>query len=620
MVRALSLLSLLTLTAVLVAAEPPLRATPLDAAGTAARWAALLGDRDYHTREQASRELDALGEAALPALDKVIATGTPEAVGRATALATRIAARAENARAIAPKVVDIDLTDEPFGTALAEIQKQTGYQIRINGNQAVLGKKGDFSAKKEPFWVALDRLAALTGLEIESAAGLNAPVNVNRDLLAEQARMRLQVERDLLQARLNQAKVVKDVLLKQEAVTAQALARLTDELRKEKGPVVEKAIADVRKKLEANAAEIADLEKQFAAATAQPPPAGTVVLRAAGAAKSPTAVAGAVRLHATPFPGQSAQVSSEVIPLLITATPEPSFRWVRTTETIVTKATTPDGRVVGYDPTAAIPSVDASQQYEQQLQLGFRGRGRIRRGYYVEPTRLDVLGGYSPTAHQSLIRLSVPGGAAVTKLATVEGLMRAKAWTQPEAVAVVKSLSGEAVRVFGPNGVSLMAKLSPDPNDTSAHYLDVELVYDTTEVSPQARSSANDPLYLEQLPGGGVRAVRPRGGRPTARGNPQGLTLTDGAGNEFSLSLRMAETTALSFDPFSGGNRLLKMKQQYIVRPAKADTGAPARLTFNAIRLREVDLPFKLTDVSVSAGTLDPKAVAPGRDYIEIER
>lgn len=620
MVRVLSLLLLLTGAVAVAVGEPPLRATPLDAAGAAARWAGQLGDRDYHTRERASRELDALGEAAMPALDRVIATGTPEAVGRAQNLAARIAARAENARAIAPKVVDIDRTDEPYGTILAEFQKQTGYQIRINGNQAVLGKKGDFTAKKEPFWVALERFTALTGLEVESAAGLNAPVNVSRDLLAEQAQMRLQVERDRLQARLAQAKVAKEVLQKQEAAAMQALARLTDELRKEKGPVVEKAIADVRKMLEANAAEIADLEKQFAAATALPPLAGTIVLRAAGPTKMPATVAGAVRIHATPFPGQAAQVSSEVLPLLLTATPEPSLRWVRTTEVIITNATTPDGRRIGFDPTAAIPSVDASRQQEE-LMLGFRGgrRGLRRGGYYVEPTRQDVLGGYSPTAFQTIIRLNTPRGAAVSKLATVEGLMRAKVWTQPEAVATIKALSGEDTRVFGPNGVSLQAKLSPDPNDTSAHYLDVELVYDTTEVSPQTKSSGTDPLYLEQLPGGGVRAVRPRT-RPTTRGNPQGLSVTDRAGNEFNLSLRMAETTSLSYDPFTGSNRLIKLKQQYIVRAAKSDTGAPARLAFTAIRLREVDLPFKLTDVPVAAGTMDPNSVPVAPAYPVYDR
>ena len=77
------------------------------------------------------------------------------------------------------------------------------------------------------------------------------------------------------------------------------------------------------------------------------------------------------------------------------------------------------------------------------------------------------------------------------------------------------------------------------------------------------------------------------------------------------MSLRMAETTAVSYDPYTGGIRVSKQKQQYIVRPSKADQGPATRLTFSAIRMREVDLPFKLTDVPVAAGTLDPKLAVP---------
>ena len=608
MLRALASLSLLALVAAVVAAEPPLKATPLGEAGPAAKWAEQLGDRDYQTRERAGKELDALGEAALPALDKVIAAGTPEAVRRAIALAGRIQARADTARAVAAKLVDVSLDDQPFGSVLLEFQKQTGYHFRMNGDQAVLGKKGNFVAKKEPFWVALDRFAADCGLEFDSAAGYNVPVNVPRDQLAEQERMRRQVDRDRIQVQLSQIKVQLSVLKNQEAATAKLLAKLEDADRKEKGAAMEKQLATLKKQIEATAVEIASLEVQYKFATAMPPPAGTIVLRPASSPKPPTVcVVGAIRLQPTAFAGQLPQVSSEVIPLVLTATPEPSLRWVRTTETLITKATTPDGRVLAYDPTAASPTTDGYYPEQQLRQLG---RRRFKGEYYGEPVRTDVLGGFAPTPMQSLVRLHMPAGAAVTKLATVEGVMRAKLWGQPETVAAIKSLSGEAARVYGPNNVFLEAKLSPDPNDKTARYLDVELVYDATEVSPQAGSPSGDPLYLEPMPGGGVRALRPRL-QPAIRGNPQGLSLTDDSGVEFGMSLRMAETTSLSYDPFTGGNRVLKMKQQYIVRPSKADQGPATRLTFTAIRMREVDLPFKLTDVPVAAGTLDPKLAVP---------
>lgn len=618
MVRALASLPLLALVAVLAAAaEPPLKAIPLNAAGTAARWADRLGDRDYQTREQATKELDALGDAALPALDTVIATGTPEAVRRAALVGGRIRARAENARAIAPKVVDIDLTDESFGTAVAEFQKQTGYQIRVNGDQAILGKKGTFAADQEPFWTALDRFAAATGLEFDSAAGLNVPVNLPRDLQAEQELRFREVRRDAIQSQLAQLKVALNVLQNQVAATTKVLAKLTDEQRKEKGAATEKAVAELRTRIEVAETQVADLEKQFVAVTAMPPPAGTVVLRPAGSVKaSAAAVVGAVRVQAVPFPGQLPQVSREVIPLLLTATPEPSLRWVRTTDAIITKATTPDGRVLAYDPIASNPS--AAENFEE-LQIQRMGRGRRLREYYPMRARADILGGYSATPFQSLVRLVAPPGPAVTKLATVEGLLRAKVWGQPEAVVAIKGITGEAARVYGPSGVSLQAKLSPDPNDTTAQYLDLELVYDATEVSPRTDAAAADPVYIEQLPGGGIRTVRPRP-RAAVRGNPYGLTLTDDSGTEYGMSLRMAETSSLSYDPFSGGNRLLRMKQQYIVRPSKAGQGPPTRLTFTAVRMREVDLPFVLTDVPVALGTMDPTAVPVPPAYPTYDR
>lgn len=612
MSRVLAPLSLLAVATIGFAADPPLKATPVGAAGAAARWAEQLGDRDFQTRERASKELDTLGDDAVPALERVIASGPPEAVRRAIAVLRRIQTRGENARAIAPKLVDIDLDDKTLGTALGEFEKQTGYRIRVNGDQAVLSKKGTFTAKKEPFWVALDRFAAQAGLEFDSAAGLNVPVNMPRDMLAEQEMRQRQVERDLVQAQIGKAKVLLATLRNQEATIAKKLAGLKDDEKKEKGPALEAELAVLKKQIAVSAAEIDALERKFAAVTTAPPPAGTVVLRAAGSAKVSASVAGAVRIHATPFPGQLPQVSSEVIPLLLTATPEPSLRWVRATEAIITKATAPDGTVITYDPLAgSFAGANATQEEMMMRQMQQLGRrGRIRGEFYVEPTRVDMLGGFAPSGYQSLVRLNAPAKLAVTKLATVEGVVRAKVWGPPEAVASHKGLSAESVRVYGPGGVSLDAKLTVDPNDKAAYFLDVELVYDATEVSPQAGAPSSDPLYLEQGPGGRARPIRPTP-RPAIRANPQGLSVADADGNEYGMSLRMSESTSLSYDPFSGNNRLLRLKQQYIVRPSKADAGPPARLTFTAVRMREVDLPFKLTDVPVAAGTMDPKAVVP---------
>ena len=127
-----------------------------------------LGDRDFHVREAAGKQLDAFGETALPALKQIAATGSPEAVRRAQSLAQRIAARIENEKALAPKLVTLDLRDADFRTVADAIQKQTGYKLAID-DEVAPAKKVTIRLTKRPFWEAVAEVNRHFGLGVAGA-------------------------------------------------------------------------------------------------------------------------------------------------------------------------------------------------------------------------------------------------------------------------------------------------------------------------------------------------------------------------------------------------------------------------------------------------------------------
>jgi hypothetical protein len=120
---------------------------------------AQLGSKNYRLREAATKNLDAIGEAALEPLRKAVNNPDMEIADRAASLVTSIEQRAENARLIAPTYVDLTLKDSPVEYAVAELAKKSGYPIAVAGDKSKLaGRKVTLETGKVPFWKAFEML------------------------------------------------------------------------------------------------------------------------------------------------------------------------------------------------------------------------------------------------------------------------------------------------------------------------------------------------------------------------------------------------------------------------------------------------------------------------------
>jgi hypothetical protein len=144
-----------------------------DEADRLARLVTELGSPSYRQREAAGRELDALDEAALPALRHAAAGPDAEARHRAAELVARIEHRAQVRRVLAPTTVQLSFQDTPVADAVAELSRQSGYPLTV-GHTLPPGRRVTLQTGKVPFWEAFDRLCQAAGLA-EPGASLTVP-------------------------------------------------------------------------------------------------------------------------------------------------------------------------------------------------------------------------------------------------------------------------------------------------------------------------------------------------------------------------------------------------------------------------------------------------------------
>ena len=120
-----------------------------------------LGSRDFKTREGAGKALALRGEEALPALRKAMPHPDPEVRQRLS----QLIADTERSLLLAPKRVTLKLNQTPVREALAELARQSGYRIDLQGgprNQLVTLQLENVS-----FWEAFDKLCAQAGLVLQ---------------------------------------------------------------------------------------------------------------------------------------------------------------------------------------------------------------------------------------------------------------------------------------------------------------------------------------------------------------------------------------------------------------------------------------------------------------------
>ncbi|MCI0463458.1 MAG: hypothetical protein L0Z62_41500 [Gemmataceae bacterium] len=128
-----------------------------------------LGSSKFTERDKAKRELEALGEAALPALRKAVQSGDLETSRRAGELVKRLEQKITLDNLLAPKKLRLNVKDVPVPEAVAQLAKLSGYRIELMGDRAAMAnRKVTLDTGETTFWQALDQLCDKAGL-VETA-------------------------------------------------------------------------------------------------------------------------------------------------------------------------------------------------------------------------------------------------------------------------------------------------------------------------------------------------------------------------------------------------------------------------------------------------------------------
>jgi len=136
-----------------------------------------LGNDNFRQRDLATRELDAIGEPALDALHVAAKSSDMEVAERARLLVTRIEARLENARLIAPSFVELKFKQTPVEQAIAELAKNSGCTIVLDGDKSKLAERRvTLETGKITFWHALQLLCDKAGLSESNDRGTQTTV------------------------------------------------------------------------------------------------------------------------------------------------------------------------------------------------------------------------------------------------------------------------------------------------------------------------------------------------------------------------------------------------------------------------------------------------------------
>lgn len=130
-----------------------------------------LGSSKFAERERAAKELEAIGEPALPALRDVARNAEAgksqdlEVTRRAAEIQRRLEEKIATAQILAPKRVRLKLKDVSVLDAIKELENQSKYPIMVQGDSKLLAsKKITLDTGDTTFWEAFDQLCQKAGL------------------------------------------------------------------------------------------------------------------------------------------------------------------------------------------------------------------------------------------------------------------------------------------------------------------------------------------------------------------------------------------------------------------------------------------------------------------------
>ena len=127
-----------------------------------------LGDPHFQTREAAGKKLLSLGERALPALQAGLSSELPEIARRCEDLIPAVKHQIDADLILTPTFVDLPDGEQLVQRVFNSLSKQTPYQCRVEGDQAVLSDKVKLTGGVMTFWEAVQTVCEAAKLEVNS--------------------------------------------------------------------------------------------------------------------------------------------------------------------------------------------------------------------------------------------------------------------------------------------------------------------------------------------------------------------------------------------------------------------------------------------------------------------
>jgi hypothetical protein len=385
-----------------------------DRAATVAGLIDQLGHQEFAEREKASRDLEALGPAALEPLRQAARSDDPEVRRRAGDLVRRLEARLLSEKILAPTRVRLNYKDVPLRTAVEDLQRRTGLRLALHDPENKLAERRvTLDTGDAPLWEAFEEFCRKAGLvegesgEVKPGAAASAPA------VAPGVQAAMPV---FPGGPIQAAQVQVQVQAGGQAVT----------------------VATVRPVTAAAALTLAD---------GQPRPL-------------PTHVAGAVRVRALP-PGAAARLpkAAEELPVVLQLLPEPKLQWRNVLAVRLERAVDDQGQHLTRASSAG--------------NIGPRGRPPVE----VPTVRNSLDIPYQPLPAQAeRVALRLKKGERPSKrLRELSGTILAQVQTEPESLITVDRLLQSSGRTVKGEQGGVIRVVKADRADSGAVTLHVQV-------------------------------------------------------------------------------------------------------------------------------------------------
>jgi hypothetical protein len=577
-----------------------------------------MGSSDFEDREEAQKQLDAIGEPALEALKKAMSSEDTEVRRRAEELIKKIERRTESTKVLQPTKIHLVYKDTPLNEALADLRKKTGYNITLHDpDNKLKDRKVTVDTGEVAFWVAFDKFCAAAGLVDAKPEDLMPKVQPGQPgpggpVPPIQIQPVPPIKINPGVRPLPPQKDDTPAPPADEKPTPKPIKRVgAEELGAEEAPKTEPAQKGVAQP--GQAAPPAQPVPPIAKPIMRPPVGviqqpGQIILVDGKAKEQPTDYASAVRVRALEKNDMFGPVGNDQLVLGLQVSPEPKITWQNLINLTVTKAVD-----------------DNDQKLEQIVQPGgpnvFPGAGPGGPAFAPIKGRPIGIGfGFNGGVHQQLPVYLKKGAKASKSLKELTGVIAAQVLAEPKDVITTDDVFKSAKKTFrgGENGsITILEATKADNGQVKVKF---EMQY-PTDVVPAGGAGFNGGGFGQ----GGINVPVPLPAQP---GLPQGFQV-QGQVQQIQIQVQGQPAIQIVVPPGGGGiaapgavgnglsavddkgNKIaVQVQQQWVKDPngARLEQTAifqlekgrdSAKLVFSGSRSVAVEIPFSLKNVTL---------------------